>query len=211
VVGVVTSWEGYPIKHYVFEGNTKDETTVANAVKELNSLYNIEETIFVGDRGMITKLNIDTITALGFDYIMGIKHRQNEITKLLFSHDKVKDCDYLRYKSLLVQEINFANKEFILLKSIDILGYKEADIAINEALVTLKDYIEKLNDNDKVSFSNVKNIVTPFTDDLKTQKRIHQILKRYEKKYSQTTRLIICLNDERKKMQQNIGLKNFMI
>ncbi|KPA16877.1 transposase, partial [Candidatus Magnetomorum sp. HK-1] len=28
VIGVVTSYEGYPIKHYVFEGNTKDETTV---------------------------------------------------------------------------------------------------------------------------------------------------------------------------------------
>jgi transposase len=28
VIGVLTSYEGYPLKHNVFEGNTKDETTV---------------------------------------------------------------------------------------------------------------------------------------------------------------------------------------
>ena len=44
VIGVVTSFEGYPIKHYVFEGNTKDETTVATVVKELKALYHIEQT-----------------------------------------------------------------------------------------------------------------------------------------------------------------------
>ena len=35
IIGVVTSWEGYPIKHYVFEGNTKDEKTVIDVVKQL--------------------------------------------------------------------------------------------------------------------------------------------------------------------------------
>ena len=41
VIGVVTTFEGYPIKHYVFEGNRKDETTVKQVVKELKSAYNI--------------------------------------------------------------------------------------------------------------------------------------------------------------------------
>jgi len=40
----VTTFEGYPIKHYVFEGNRKDETTVKQVVKELKSAYNIEDT-----------------------------------------------------------------------------------------------------------------------------------------------------------------------
>ena len=64
VIGVVTSYEGYPIKHYVFEGNTKDETTVKDIVKDLKKAYNIEETTFVGDRGMITKLNLDNVDFL---------------------------------------------------------------------------------------------------------------------------------------------------
>ncbi len=68
VIGVVTSFEGYPIKHYVFEGNRKDETTVKQVVKQLKSEYNIEDTTFVGDRGMITKLNLARLEGEGFEY-----------------------------------------------------------------------------------------------------------------------------------------------
>ena len=56
----------------MFEGNTKDETTVAQVVAELKSVYHIEETTFVGDRGMITRLNVQRIESEGFDYIMGL-------------------------------------------------------------------------------------------------------------------------------------------
>jgi hypothetical protein len=49
VIGVVTSYEGYPIKHYVFEGNTLDNTTVKQVVLDLQKDYHIHETIFVGD------------------------------------------------------------------------------------------------------------------------------------------------------------------
>ena len=35
IIGVVTSYEGYPLKHYVFTGNTKDETTVEEVVSNL--------------------------------------------------------------------------------------------------------------------------------------------------------------------------------
>jgi transposase len=83
VIGVVTSFEGFPIKHYVFEGNRKDETTVKQVVKQLKSAYNIEDTTFVGDRGMITKLNLARLEGEGFEYIMGVKHRQDEICTML--------------------------------------------------------------------------------------------------------------------------------
>ena len=67
VIGVVSCFEGYPIKHYVFEGNRKDETTLKQVVKQLKSEYNIEDTTFVGDRGMITKLNLERLVGEGKD------------------------------------------------------------------------------------------------------------------------------------------------
>jgi transposase len=73
VIGVVTSYEGYPLKHYVFQGNTTDSTTVQQVIADLKSEYNIDETIFVGDRGMITKLNLQNIEKNGFKSIMGVK------------------------------------------------------------------------------------------------------------------------------------------
>jgi hypothetical protein len=41
------------------------ETTVAQVVKELKSAYHIEETTFVGDRGMITPLHVQRIASEG--------------------------------------------------------------------------------------------------------------------------------------------------
>lgn len=104
IIGVVTSYKGYPIKHFVFEGNTKDESTIVQVINELKKNYNIEETTFVGDRGMISKLNLDAIINEGFDYIMGVKHRQNEIMAMLLGRDELNDSDYEIYNGLKIQE-----------------------------------------------------------------------------------------------------------
>jgi len=89
VIGVVTSYEGYPIKHFVFEGNTADNTTVEEVVSILKKDYQINETILVGDRGMITKLNLKGIEDKGFDYIMGVKIRNNELCQMLFTREAI--------------------------------------------------------------------------------------------------------------------------
>jgi hypothetical protein len=137
VVGVVTSWEGYPIKHYIFEGNTKDESTVCEVIKDLKNTCNIEQTTFVGDRGMITKLNLNEIESLGFDYIMGIKHRQNEIAGMLFKCEQIKDKDYIKYQSLLIQEKKVSIKEFLLWRCVAILENHEIAFSEN-AMASLR-------------------------------------------------------------------------
>jgi len=110
VIGVVTSWEGYPIKHYVFTGNTKDETTVKKVIEELKKEYYIEETTFVGDRGMITKLNLNRLQEEGFDYIMGVKVRQDEICEMLFSEHNEESFE--DYKDLKIKEKKIKIKKF---------------------------------------------------------------------------------------------------
>jgi transposase len=42
----------------VFAGNTKDETTVLGKIREVKQEYQLEQVIFVGDRGMVTKSNL---------------------------------------------------------------------------------------------------------------------------------------------------------
>ncbi|ETR65632.1 MAG: transposase IS4 family protein, partial [Candidatus Magnetoglobus multicellularis str. Araruama] len=117
VIGVVTSWEGYPIKHYVFEGNTKDEKTVINVVKQLKKEFHIEETTFVGDRGMITKLNLSTIENEGYSYIMGVKHRQSEIHEMLLYDDDNNKKLFEEYKNLQIHDTKLKIKDFILWKN----------------------------------------------------------------------------------------------
>jgi transposase len=73
VIGLVCSAEGCPVGIEVYPGNTKDSTTVIEKIQEIKKHYAIENMIFVGDRGMLTKSNLKflqdeeglrTITAL---------------------------------------------------------------------------------------------------------------------------------------------------
>ena len=146
VIGVVTSYEGYPIKHFVFEGNTKDETTVTDVVKELKKNYNIEETTFVGDRGMITKLNLDRLEGEGFGYIMGVKHRQDEICTMLLSEQVVEE-DYEIYRGLKIRERRVKVKDFLIWKIKKIMREQKSNLKDEEFLLLEK---EIFNLNNKV-------------------------------------------------------------
>ena len=147
VIGVVTSYEGYPIKHYVFEGNTKDETTVTDVVKELKNSYNIEETTFVGDRGMITKLNLDSLEREGFDYIMGVKHRQDEICTMLLTEQGFEK-DYEIYNGLKIRERKVKVKEFLIWKSKQIMREQNVNLR-DEKFALLEKEILSLGNKDR--------------------------------------------------------------
>ncbi|MQY61886.1 IS1634 family transposase, partial [archaeon] len=183
VVGVVTSYEGYPIKHFVFEGNTKDESTVAEVVEELKKTYNIEETTFVGDRGMISKLNLDKIEGEGFDYIMGVKHRQSEIMAMLFSQGELKWEDYDKYNGLK--------------KSKEILR-KAGTSFTDKDFAPLRKMILNLKDKDELKYKSYKEILEKVVSETKLRRKIFRLIKKYQGQYEKSLRTVICLNHERK-------------
>ena len=61
VVGLICNAQGCPVGVEVYAGNTKDETTVVDKVHEIKARYGIEKIIFVGDRGMVTRSNIEAL------------------------------------------------------------------------------------------------------------------------------------------------------
>lgn len=61
VVGLICNGQGCPVGVEVYAGNTKDETTVVDKVQEIKTDYGIEKVILVGDRGMITRSNIEAL------------------------------------------------------------------------------------------------------------------------------------------------------
>ena len=61
VVGLICNDEGCPVGIEVFAGNTKDETTVLDKIKEVKTDYQLEQVIFVGDRGMVTQSNLEAL------------------------------------------------------------------------------------------------------------------------------------------------------
>lgn len=77
VIGLICTEEGCPIGIEVFAGNTKDETTVVDKIAKLQQIYGMEEIIFVGDRGMVTKANLDKVRDVqGLNTISALTHPQ---------------------------------------------------------------------------------------------------------------------------------------
>jgi transposase len=61
VYGVLTDFEGRPVAVEVYPGNTGDPTTVADQVTKLRQRFGLSRVILVGDRGMLTQTQIDTL------------------------------------------------------------------------------------------------------------------------------------------------------
>jgi transposase len=198
VIGVVTSFEGYPIKHWVFEGNRKDETTVKEVVEQLRAEYNIVETTFVGDRGMITKLNLARLAEEGYEYIMGVKHRQDEICNMLLS-EQVHDEEYELYKGLKVRERRVRVKEFLIWKSKKLLREQKADLT-DDQFSPLEKEIESLSNQSEPKSRRYKMIVERIIQGIDRQvyNKLFRGIKKYQGRYEDELRYIISLNEERK-------------
>jgi len=95
--------DGYPIRHWVFPGNTTDVTTVARVVKDLGALRP-RQFVFVGDRGMVSKRNIDFLESRRLKYILAVKGRCDPLASEAVSKKgrfiKVKDSLWVKEKIL---------------------------------------------------------------------------------------------------------------
>ncbi|MGE5572738.1 MAG: IS1634 family transposase [Bacteroidota bacterium] len=77
VVGLVVNRDGFPVAHEVFEGNTRDSSTVDEMLDTLeNRVGKNESATVVVDRGMAFDANLESIKARGYHYIVAT--RQSE-------------------------------------------------------------------------------------------------------------------------------------
>jgi transposase len=76
IVGVVMV-AGWPIAHQVWEGNRIDHSTVQEVISDLCTRFAFGRVVFVGDRGMVTDENIESITKDQHGFLVGIKRRRN--------------------------------------------------------------------------------------------------------------------------------------
>ena len=76
LVGLVMV-DGWPIAHHVFEGNRRDSKTVPDVVHDLEQRFGLRRVVFVGDRGMVTKQNLDDLRGGGHGYVVGRNRRRS--------------------------------------------------------------------------------------------------------------------------------------
>ena len=90
IVGVVMV-AGWPIAHHVWEGNRLDQTTVLEVIADLRQRFEFGRLVFVGDRGMVTEENLESITKEKQGFLVGLKRRRNaKLSQWLNAVDETK-------------------------------------------------------------------------------------------------------------------------
>lgn len=77
LIGVVMM-EGWPIAHHVFAGNRLDQTTVMEAVGDLQQRFGLKRVVLVGDRGMVTLSNLEQLRQAEQGYLVGLQRRNRK-------------------------------------------------------------------------------------------------------------------------------------
>ena len=96
--GIMTDHRGCPVSVSVFEGNTADPKTLLPQVEKIKNNFGIDWLTMVGDRGMITKVQIDAMKKIdGVDWITALK--SGAIAELV--NDKSIDPDLFDERNLI--------------------------------------------------------------------------------------------------------------
>jgi transposase len=70
-IGLVVTTDGIPLGYEVFAGNTNDSKTVQAVVEAMEGKYGRANRIWVMDRGMVSKKNLEFLRGRGASYIVG--------------------------------------------------------------------------------------------------------------------------------------------
>lgn len=104
VVGLAVTREGFPVRHWVFPGNTVDVTTVARVKQDLRG-WQLTRCLFVGDAGMVSASNFRALAAGGGKYLMCMPLRRGDALteQVLARAGRYRDvAENLRVKEVVV-------------------------------------------------------------------------------------------------------------
>ena len=88
VIGLVTDGTGMPVSVEVFNGNTRDSSTVKSQIDKVKRRFGIEHVCFIADRGMKTTANIEELKREGLEFILALRH--SEVLRLVEKHGPVQ-------------------------------------------------------------------------------------------------------------------------
>lgn len=89
VLGLLIDLEGSPVGFDIFNGSTFEGNTLKKAVEKIKERFGISRVIFVTDRAMLSKDNIEIIKGAGYEYIIGsrVKNKSKKIREEILSDD----------------------------------------------------------------------------------------------------------------------------
>ncbi len=198
-IGLITDSEGFPLKIEVFEGNINDHLTVLQQIKSIKEEFNTGQVIFVGDRGMKIRYNLEDLNEAdkkGIHYITGLTQKEIEsllnkgVIQLKLFSNNLAEVEYEGERYVLSINAELQEKGLTYLKTIRGISDEE----ISEVKASWEKRRRK-NIENTIKLQNGhknKKLVTSFTEEKldKLKLRIEKILsKRSMKKYYEITEI----------------------
>jgi transposase len=149
-LGLAVTNEKFPVIHKVFEGNKKDVQTFEKIFNLLNKTINISNTIFIFDRGIKSKGNVEQIIKENSQYIAGAT-KNNTIKDIILSI-KEKDFHPLDENNFYYEALNNPRTIIFWNKEIAIIEKRERDKKLNRILKELSEINPKNYKKKKIRF-----------------------------------------------------------
>jgi hypothetical protein len=132
VLGLLIDRDGIPVGYELFPGNTYDGKSVPTIIEKLKSKYQIGKIIFVADRGMVSKNNLQEIKQAEMEYIVGMRlwKLDGKIQELVYDLRQYQSLG--REKKLFIREIDYKGDRLIITWSQD---RAERDAHIREQII----------------------------------------------------------------------------
>lgn len=198
-IGLITDSQGFPLKIEVFEGNINDHLTVLTQIKSIREKFDTEQVIFVGDRGMKIRYNLEAMDEAdrkGVHYITGLTAPEIEnlldqdVLQLKLFSNELAEVEYQGERYILSVNAELQEKGLVYLKTIRGI----VDDEISEVKASWEKRHNKNIENAEKLEAGHKNkkLITSFTekklDELKL--RIERILSKHKmKKYYEVTEI----------------------
>ena len=109
-LGLLTSREGYPLAHWLFEGNRSDVGAFAEASRTFRDLLPAGSFVVVADRGVVSRENLENLQAEGIPYIVGERLRRKLAREALARGGRYRKAA----EGLQVKEIRREGSERVL-------------------------------------------------------------------------------------------------
>ncbi len=169
-IGLVVTKEGIPIGYEVFEGNRHDSKTVEEIIEKMERVYGKTDRVWIMDRGMISKGNMEILKAEGRRYIIGTpKSGLKKLEQELLKEDWQKVYEGLEVKICREKE-GETEEVYILCRS---RMRKEKDKGITERFIErIQEGLEKYQKQCKEGRIKNKSII---------DKRIGRLLQRNQR------------------------------
>ena len=139
-LAVVVTKEGFPVSYEVFPGAIFEGHTLNPVIKEMKSKYNLEQAIYVADRGMLSEDNLKALEDENLHYIVGAKLKKLPKVKQEFVLDKSKYTMVSKQEGFKMQSLEHNKRKVIVCYS-----HKRAEKDRHDRQQTIDSLVKKLS------------------------------------------------------------------